>query len=184
MNSPFTTAFDDVPRMRLVRQNAFNQTAEWEQQPATTFVRRTGSGLERNRSTSGYILHFQGNSYEQTRSNRDLLGQLRKLQQYYTILDSDSAAMEHLEEEPALFTLLVEAVRPLKIAFGEKRLLHIRVQHSDDESLLKVAVQIPANFGDEQAEEALRSFDQQWWLKNCGRSGGALVIDYEIQDGI
>jgi hypothetical protein len=74
-------------------------------------------------------------------------------------------------------------VGPLQVAFGEGRIIQLRVQASDDDSLLKAAVQLPADFGDDP-ERALRSFDAQWWLDNCRRSGGALVFDYEIQDAV
>jgi hypothetical protein len=112
------------------------------------------------------------------------LRQLRTLQQHYTVLDSDRVVIELLKEQSTLYMLLVEAVRPSQIAFGEKGLLHVRAQHSEDDWLLKVAVQLPANFGDDQAEEALRSFDREWWLNNCHRSGGVLVFDYEIRDAV
>jgi hypothetical protein len=105
------------------------------------------------------------------------------LQQHYTTLDTNRSIIEVLEEEPALYTLLLEAVRPLHNAFGERRLIQIRVQFSDDDSLLKVAVQLPADFGDDP-ELALRSFDRDWWVDNCHRSGGALVFDYEIRDAV
>lgn len=166
MNSLFAVALD-APQTRPTGPPSSPQTAEWEQQTRTRFPRR--------------VVY---DSYWQTRPNRDLRTQLRTLQRYYTILDRDRIVIELLEEETALFTLLIEAVRPLQIAFGEKQLLHVRVQYSDDDSFLKVAVQLPANFGDEQAEQALWSFDMDWWLKNCHRSAGALVFDYEIQDAI
>jgi hypothetical protein len=125
----------------------------------------------------------QADPYRQTGPWRDLANELGTLRKYYTILDNDRVVMEFLEEESVLYTLLVEAVRPLQIAFGERRLFHIRVQHSEDDSLLKVAVQWPANSSDDP-ERALTSFDTNWWLNNCQRSGGALVFDYEIRDAV
>jgi hypothetical protein len=77
----------------------------------------------------------------------------------------------------------MEAVAPLKNAFGEMPVLQVRVQSSDDDSLVKVAVQLPADLAGEP-ERALRSFDEHWWLKNCHRSSGTLVFDYEIQDAV
>ena len=76
---------------------------------------------------------------------------------------------------------LIQAVQPLKSAFGE-RLSHIRVQHSGYDRLLKIAVRIPGDFV--EPEIALRSFDANWWINNCQRSSGALVFDYEIQDAV
>lgn len=120
--------------------------------------------------------------YMQTRSHLDVSAQLRTLQQHYTIVDSDRDIIEVLDEYPALFALLAEAVKALQNAFGKNRLLQVRVQHSDDDKLLKVAVLLPADFA--CPELALRSFDTGWWIDNCQRSSGALVFDCEIQDAV
>jgi hypothetical protein len=117
------------------------------------------------------------------RSGQDVTQQLRSLQQHYTILDSNFSVIDLLEEEAALYRLLLEAVGPLQNAFGGGRIIHLRVLVSDDDSLIKVAVQLPADL-DGDPERALRSFDNDWWLGNCHRSGGALVFDYEIQDAV
>jgi hypothetical protein len=113
---------------------------------------------------------------------RDLKAELHSLQQHYTILDN-RLVIGLLNDAPALGSLLMEAVKPLRKAFIERPTLQIRVQFSDDDSLVKVAVQLPAGLGD-KPERALRSFDEHWWLKNCHRSGGALVFDYEIRDAV
>jgi hypothetical protein len=109
--------------------------------------------------------------------------ELRTLQRHYTILDSDRLVIELLEDEPALLPLLIDAARPLRNAFGEGRVFQLRGQLSDDDRLLRVAVQLPAKSGGDP-ERALRAFDEDWWLENCHRSGGALVFDYEIQDAV
>jgi hypothetical protein len=109
--------------------------------------------------------------------------QMPLLQRHYTILGNNQVLLEILREEPALSALLIEAVKPLQNAFGDGRVIHLRAQASDDDSFLKVAVQLPPNSqGD--PERALRSFDAAWWLDNCHRSGGALVFDYEFQDAV
>jgi hypothetical protein len=109
--------------------------------------------------------------------------ELGVLRRSYTIADSDYAMGGLLQEEPGLFQVLRDAVVPLEKAFGEKGLLYLRVQEGDDDRLLKLAVHLPVGFGEEQAARALDMFDDDWWLKNCHRAG-ALVIDYEIEDGI
>ena len=119
--------------------------------------------------------------YTQARPQRDLTAQLQRLQQDYTIVDSDRDVIELLEEHATLFALLIQAVQPLKGAFG-KRLFKIRVQHSDYDNLLKIEVQLPGDFA--EPETALRSFDTNWWINNCQWSSGALVFDYEIQDAV
>jgi len=107
--------------------------------------------------------------------------QVRALQERYTIADTDSVA-GILSGQRSLFRILVEAAAPLHQAFGKRRVLQLRAQFSDEESMLKAVVRIPANFDD--PERALRSFDAAWWLENCRRSGGSLVFDYEIQDAV
>jgi hypothetical protein len=121
--------------------------------------------------------------YEQRPPTRDFTPQLTILHQYYTIMDDGRTIIELLQEEPELYWLLLEAVDPLRQAFGEKRLIYIRVQTCDEDSLLKVAVWLPTNFRDDP-ERVLQNFDKAWWLKNCHRSGGMLVFDYEMQNAI
>ena len=118
---------------------------------------------------------------EQPGSNGDSPLRLLMLQHDY-VLDEVRSISKLLEEEPVLFELLSEAVRPLRKAFGEGRLMEIRTQDAEDGSFLNVAVQLPADFGDGRAEQALSSFDRDWWLDNCHRSGGSLVFDYEFRD--
>jgi len=109
--------------------------------------------------------------------------QMSALQEDYTISHCNGMVTQLLAQEPALGDLLSEAVSPLRDAFGDGRLLKVRAQQSDDDSLLKVAVQLPADF-DGDAERALSIFDKEWWIKNCHRSCGSLVFDYEIQDAV
>jgi hypothetical protein len=171
----------DVPQALPAAAPSLHQTAEWYEGQVTNWLTNIVFASRARRLTGSVF--FPLCSYEQARPNRDYAEQLRSLQQHYTILDSNRLIIELLEEEPALYTLLVEAVRPLQNAFGERRIVQVRVQFSDDDSLLKVAVQLPADFGGDP-ERALRSFDGEWWLNNCHRSGGALVFDYEIQDAV
>jgi len=117
-----------------------------------------------------------GESAGQTATSR-----LRALQQHYQIADNGCGVSGLLDEEPSAFSLLMDAVEPLRNAFGV-RVLHLRVQYSEDAGLLKVGVQLPIEFDD--PEQALQSFDRSWWLDNCNRSGGPLVFDYEIQSGV
>lgn len=121
--------------------------------------------------------------YEQRRPVRDFTQQLQTLHRYYTIMDDDRTIIDLLQEEPELYPLLLEAVEPLQQAFGDKHLLYMQVQTYDEDSILKVAVWLPANFGDDP-EGALQAFDEGWWLNNCHRSGGALVFDYEMQNAV
>lgn len=147
------------------------QGTVWDQSQPVGFITRT----------SNVDHQILGNPYAQTQSRRDLAAQVRMLQQHYVILGSNRSVVELLQVDPTLFLLLTEAVQPLKRAFGDN-LLRIRVQDADDESLLKVAVQVPADFA--APETALQSFDNEWWINNCHRSNGTLVFDYELRDGV
>ena len=121
--------------------------------------------------------------YEQRQPSRDFTAQLNTLHRYYTILDDDHALIRLLEAEPDLYFLLIEAVEPLRQAFGEKALLYMRIQSGDEDSLLKVAVWLSANFSNDP-ERAIQAFDEEWWLHNCHRSSGGLVFDYEMQNAV
>ncbi len=153
----------------------FRQPAAWDE-------RQQGVVLADRSSSGGLVQVLIQDPYKQTQIQRDLTAQLRILQRHYTIVDSDRYVSELLEDDPTLFGLLVEAVEPLQLSFGKKRILHIRVQRFDDDTLLKVAVQLPPDFPG--PEEALKSFDSEWWMNNCQRSTGTLLFDYEIQDAV
>jgi hypothetical protein len=163
----------DTPQNRLSTPPPVRQSAEWceKQQISaeTSFAADISGRAERS------LLAF----YKQPRPHRDFAAQLRYLQRHYTFLDSDSAISELFETEPALYSLLIEAVEPLQRAFGDKTLVYARIQSADEDRILKVAVRLPANFGD-NPEDALQNFDNKWWLYNCHRSGGALIFDYEM----
>jgi len=179
MDSLLTVGFD-VPQNRPPVPLPFHQNAEWyESQRTAIWGSNIFSVTDPRRPTDQVFIY----SFEQPRPNRNFTLQLRDLQQHYTILDDNRLIIELLEEEPALYGLLIDAVKPLQHAFGDKRIVHVRVLSSDEDSLLKVAVQLPANFGADP-EHALQSFDEEWWLHNCHRSGGALVFDYEMQNAI
>jgi hypothetical protein len=161
-----------LPIPSLLRQHA-----EWYENQQISAEISFATGISRRADRS--LLSV----YKQSRPNRDFTVQLRALQQHYTILDDDSAISKLFAMEPELYSLLIEAVEPLRHAFGDKRLIYARIESSDEDSLLKVTVRLPANFGD-KPEDALQTFDEEWWLHNCHRSGGALVFDYEMQDAI
>ena len=117
---------------------------EYDDQQVMISPRKAGvaTGARSDNWASSYF-------YDHPQPNIDFTVQLRTLYQHYTILDNDHTVTELLATEPALYSLLIDAVEPLKHAFGDKRLVYIRVQSSDEDSMLKVAVRLPANFGDD-----------------------------------
>jgi hypothetical protein len=106
-----------------------------------------------------------------------------QLLQYYTFVDSQHIIEDFLVEESSYFSLLNEAVEPLRAAFGEVRLIRVKAQAHDDDKMLRVTVQLPSNMNSDP-EDAIHRFDTDWWLDNCHRSRGGLVFDYEIQDAV
>jgi hypothetical protein len=127
-----------------------------------------------------YVLSY---IYEHPQPKKDFSAQLSALHQHYTILDDNHTFIELLATDPALYLLLIKAVEPHRHAFGDKRLIYIRIQLSDEDNILKVTVRLPANFG-ENPEAALQAFDEEWWLNNCHRSRSLLVFDYEMQNAV
>src|ERR1700681_312437 len=119
--------------------------------PAPMPLPQTPDWYERQQETNGptAIVFAQGYPYEQVRPNRDFTPQLQSLEQHYTLLDSNHLMIEYLADEPPVYALLIEAVRPLQNAFGKGRIIQLRIQDSGDDSLLKVAVQLPARFGND-----------------------------------
>ena len=110
----------------------FHQTADWRERQQvlgspgrTVFV----SSLNGPAGETAWLSH------QRVRPSRDPASEIRSLQQHYTILD-DQPLIRLTSEEPVLVPLLMEAVAPLKNAFGEMPVLQVRVQSSDDDSLV------------------------------------------------
>jgi hypothetical protein len=127
-----------------------------------------------------YILSYD---YHNCQTKNDHREELRDLHQHYVILDDSATIIELFETESALSHLLIEAVAPLRRAFGDMAILHMQILSSDEDSILKVAVQLPATF-EGNPDRALQSFDDAWWVHNCQQSGGVLVFDYETSHAI
>lgn len=138
-------------------------------------------GIAARRSSHLFVQGLAYAPFAQTPPRRDVSGDICLLQQYYLLADDGPDFVQLLERYSGLSALLAEAVRPLQAAFGD-RLFHLRVQNSDEDSLVRVTVRLPVNY--EHPEIALSAFDNSWWLNNCHRSSGILVIDYEIQDAV
>jgi hypothetical protein len=104
-----------------------------------------------------------------------------QLQQWYALVSEDCLITAALAEAPSLYRLLKEAVEPLRLAFGERKLLQLEALESDEGNILRVVVKLP--FDTERPAALMRRFKQGWWLKNCSRSEASLVFDYETGNG-
>jgi hypothetical protein len=70
---------------------------------------------------------------------------LSSLQRYYTLLSDDGPIIDALTASPPLYSLLRDAVEPLRHAFGERKSLQLEALESGDEgSILRVGGQIAA----------------------------------------
>ncbi len=107
--------------------------------------------------------------------------QLITLQRFYTFLSDGSLIADVLMEVPPVYSLLIAAIEPLRIAFGENKLLQLEALASDDDTVLRVIVKL--SHGKQKPAALMRKFKLHWWLKHCSRSQASLVFDYEIGDG-
>jgi hypothetical protein len=97
----------------------------------------------------------------------------------HTYVIEDRPLVEAFIKEHGLRYLLLEAVRPLNDLFRTDAVKTLRII-SDDEgsSVLFCLVLTPGNLQDAQA--ALRNFDEKWWLSRSGSASGALNFDFEL----
>jgi hypothetical protein len=102
---------------------------------------------------------------------------IEKLRSAYVI--SDAAKIESFIEANQLTEILVQAIEPIKRTFGESRTRTLTVLEDDEGSrTLFCLVAFPGSL--DKAEEALDSFDRDWWLKNVRRYGSKLNFDFEL----
>jgi hypothetical protein len=106
---------------------------------------------------------------------------LINLQGSYTFLSDAAVIADVLTQVPALYPLLKAAIEPLRISFGDKKLLVLEALTSDESTTLRVVVKLSHNT--ENPAALMRNFKQEWWLKNCSQSQASLVFDYEIGNG-
>ena len=71
-----------------------------------------------------------------------------------------------------------EAIPYLRQAFGEECQILLRLQSTEEGPLYKMTVHLLPQY-DRNPDQALRQFEETWWLDNCHRSEGNLVFDYE-----
>ena len=107
--------------------------------------------------------------------------QLTNLQRSYTFLTDAAGIAEVLAQVPTLYSLLNAAVEPLRVAFGDRKLLLLEALTSDDDTVLRVIVKLSQET--ETPAALMRKFKLDWWFKNCSLSEASLVFDYEIGNG-
>jgi len=84
-----------------------------------------------------------------------------------------------LNDHRAVAGLLLEAAPYLKRHFGATVTLRLKVGFEDDGSrTLQVLAVWSGALRD--AKNALAAFDREWWLQNCRRGSGNIILDYEL----
>ncbi len=100
------------------------------------------------------------------------------LKKFYALVNPDEVdryVIEHRE----LPGLLHEAAPKLKECFGADTVLQLELGANGDEgSVLRVLAMWPGSLA--SANDALRAFDESFWIANCDRASGNLVIDREL----
>ena len=91
----------------------------------------------------------------------------------------DRATVSHFIEEHRLQGLLLAAKEPLNDAFTDRPIKILSLLRDDEGfETLFCLVMIPGEM--EPARQALRRFDEQWWLAHSGQVAGKLNFDFEL----
>ena len=87
-----------------------------------------------------------------------------------------------LERQPDLVELLVRAVEPLERLFGPEaqRTLDVLVDPEDDTPTPHLYVFIRSPLSNDDALDALATFDRTWWLDHAVATGDRLTFDLRL----
>jgi hypothetical protein len=185
MNSLFHSGLG-TPQTYIPLVTSFNSQANsqainlYESQQSSRYVREHGfpTFISNNSTDFDLELYTQGRHNGYTRLLR---AQLMNIQLDYALVSDERLITEVLADVPTLYSLLKAAVQPLRLTFGEtKLLLQIEALESDEDTILRVMVRLPSDTA--QPAELMRTFKRDWWLQNCSRSEASLVFDYETGD--
>jgi hypothetical protein len=91
-----------------------------------------------------------------------------------------SSIKAFLQEHRALPELLLDAIPWLKRSFGDSATIQLQLMAEEDEPSTLYALILWTDTL-ESAQEALSRFDETWWLSNCRRASGNLIVDYELR---
>jgi transcriptional regulator with XRE-family HTH domain len=82
-----------------------------------------------------------------------------------------------LHKHPELKPILDEAANELTILSPDARLTLAALPDPEYGDAQQLFLGVSTDLPDDQAIEALRRFDQEWWVHHAGRTRGLLVID-------
>lgn len=91
----------------------------------------------------------------------------------------DRLAVSHFIDEHHLFGLLLQAKQHLDVAFTDRPVKTLSLVRDDEGfETLFCLVMIAGDM--QPARQALRRFDQEWWLARSGQVAGKLNFDFEL----
>lgn len=103
---------------------------------------------------------------------------LCKVRRHY-VLPSDSTVMTFLTQHRMLPPILLEAAPQLEVCFGAQAVFTLRapIDESGSQTLYSVAMW-PGDVS--EVREALRKFDDTWWIDHSREALGYLTFTYEL----
>ena len=102
---------------------------------------------------------------------------IERLRSAYVI--SNDVKVGSFIEQNHLTDVLLQAIEPIKKAFGEPRSRKLAVLE-DDEGSRTLFCLVAFSGSLDEAKKALDSFDRDWWLRNAGKFGSRLNFDFEL----
>ena len=100
---------------------------------------------------------------------------LRGLDDTY-VVENRSMVVRFIEEN-RLLGMLLQAIKPLNTHFGERSIKMLSIL-SDDEGSETLFCLVATTGGLQQNRQALRAFDEDWWLSRAKQAAGALNFDF------
>jgi hypothetical protein len=96
-----------------------------------------------------------------------------------TYIVDDRASVMRFISENRLLGLLIQARRPLNDVFGEAAIKKLTLAQDDEgHEILFCLVLVPGEM--QLARQALRRFDQRWWVVRSHHAAGRLNFDFEL----
>jgi hypothetical protein len=95
------------------------------------------------------------------------------------VIPANSYATEFLNEHLSVAPMLLEALPQLKTYFGADTTFSLRAPLDESGSCILYAVAMWPGKVD-RVRDALRRFDDEWWLRRAGETSGLLTFTYEL----
>lgn len=111
-------------------------------------------------------------------SGRHVFEDIRKLKSIY-LFTSDELIASFLTGHSAVARVLLAAETPLKRAFGDSAIFDLQLSRDEDGSTILYAVVIWRE-SMQGAVDALKNFDDDWWLDHMSPATASLVFTYEL----